>query len=81
MNCLKIFFSFEIINSSDVPIRVLGVNIPQIKDSNVLLGSALKAEELLIIPLEDKDLTSYGAIQAVEGFGASLGDLQVFVSF
>ncbi len=59
---------------------MLGVSVPQFKSSKVLYGTALKAEEMLIIPLRDMALDTYGAIQAVEGFGAAQGDLQVYVS-
>ncbi|CAG2103799.1 unnamed protein product, partial [Medioppia subpectinata] len=63
----------------DVPMRSLGVNIPQYKTPTVLFGSALKPEELLIIPLPEKELDSSAAIQALEGYGAAPGNMQLFI--
>ena len=82
---IMIFIQFQNFNKNihlvDIPTTALGVNVPQEKNSLVLMERMLKPEELLIIPLPDQAFSTFGAIQAVEGFGSAPGDLQVFVSF
>lgn len=57
----------------------MGVAIPQEKTSGISYEAHLKPEELLIIPLPENALNTFGAVQAVEGFGSMPGDLQVLV--
>jgi hypothetical protein len=59
--------------------KSLGVSVPQYPHSGIKVGTPLKAEELLIIPISEKALDTLGAVQAIEGYCSTAGKMDIYV--
>lgn len=65
---------------ADIPVKPIGVSIPQHPTSEIQTEAQLKDFELVVIPIPRGKLGLLGVVLGVEGYSAHPGEMTVYVS-